>query len=69
MGEFRWIILVSPDDKEGTVLVLEPNIHTAAKAYQKKIFAGGILTTMFGIENVHKELLIALNDNAKKLNS
>ena len=54
-GEFRWITLVSPDDQEGTELLLEPNNHPAAKEFQKKIFAEGIPVTMFGVEDVHKE--------------
>jgi predicted enzyme related to lactoylglutathione lyase len=54
-GEFRWITLVSPDDQDGTELLLEPNVHPAAKEYQKKIFDEGIPATMFGVTDVHKE--------------
>ena len=35
-GEFRWITLVSPDDQDGTELVLEPNENPTAKEYQKR---------------------------------
>jgi len=55
MGKFRWITLVSPDDQNGTELLLEPNEHPAASEYQKKISAEGIPATMFGVEDVHKE--------------
>lgn len=55
MGEFRWITVVSPDHQQGTELVLEPNVHPAAKEYQQKIFAEGIPATMFGVEDVQKE--------------
>jgi predicted enzyme related to lactoylglutathione lyase len=55
MGKFRWITLVSPDDHDGTELLLEPNEHPAAKEYQKKIFAEGIPATMFGVADVRKE--------------
>lgn len=55
MGEFRWITVVSPDEQNGTELVLEPNVHLAAKEYQQKIFAEGIPATMFGVEDVQKE--------------
>lgn len=55
VGEFRWITLVSPDDQDGTELLLEPNEHPSAKEYQKKIFAEGIPATMFGVADVHKE--------------
>lgn len=54
-GEFRWITLVSPDDPDGTELLLEPNEHPAAKEYQKKIYADGIPATMFGVADIHKE--------------
>jgi catechol 2,3-dioxygenase-like lactoylglutathione lyase family enzyme len=54
-GEFRWITLVSPEEQEGTELLLEPNNHPAAKEYQKKLFAEGIPVTMFGVADVHKE--------------
>lgn len=54
-GEFRWIALVTPGDEEGTELILEPNNHPAANAYQKKLFADGIPVTMFGVADVHKE--------------
>ncbi|KPU44369.1 glyoxalase/bleomycin resistance protein/dioxygenase superfamily protein [Oxobacter pfennigii] len=54
-GEFRWITVASPDDKDGTELLLEPNDHPAAKEYQKKIFADGIPATMFGVEDIRKE--------------
>ena len=54
-GEFRWITLVSPDDPEGTELLLEPNNHPAAKEYQQKIYAGGVPATMFGVADIHTE--------------
>ncbi|AET67510.1 lactoylglutathione lyase-like lyase [Desulfosporosinus orientis DSM 765] len=55
VGEFRWITLVSPDDHNGTQLLLEPNDHPAAKEYQKKIFADGIPAIMFGVADVRQE--------------
>ncbi|KAA0547166.1 VOC family protein [Bacillus sp. BGMRC 2118] len=54
-GEFRWLSLVSPENPEGTELLLEPNQHPAAQEYQKKLFADGIPVTMFGVTDVHKE--------------
>ena len=54
-GEFRWITLVSPDNQDGTELVLEPNDNQAAKDYQKRLFEQGIPVTMFGVEDVRKE--------------
>lgn len=61
MGKFRWITLVSPDEHEGTELLLEPNEHPAAKEYQEKIFAEGIPATMFGVADIHKEYKLLLD--------
>ncbi|WP_181350196.1 VOC family protein [Thalassobacillus sp. CUG 92003] len=54
-GEFRWLTLVSPEEQEGTELLLEPNEHPAAKEYQQRIFNDGIPATMFGVADIHKE--------------
>jgi catechol 2,3-dioxygenase-like lactoylglutathione lyase family enzyme len=54
-GNYRWLTLVSPDDPDGTELLLEPNEHPAAKEYQKRIFADGIPATMFGVKDVRRE--------------
>ena len=55
VGKHRWLTLVSPDDLEGTELLLEPDEHPAAKDYQRKIFADGIPATMFGVSDLEKE--------------
>jgi predicted enzyme related to lactoylglutathione lyase len=54
-GAYRWITLVSPDEPDGTELLLEPNDHPAAKEYQQKLFADGIPVTMFGVADIRKE--------------
>ncbi|WP_062104396.1 VOC family protein [Bacillus niameyensis] len=64
-GEFRWITLVSPEDQEGTELLLEPNNHPAAKEYQKNIFADGIPATMFAVADVRKEYERLLKQGVK----
>lgn len=64
-GEFRWITLVSPDDPNGTELVLEPNDNPAAKEYQKKLFEQGIPITMFGVTDIHKEYERLLDKGVK----
>ncbi|MCM2982544.1 VOC family protein [Niallia circulans] len=64
-GEYRWITLVSPEDKEGTELLLEPNNHPAAKEYQKKLFTEGIPVTMFGVEDIRKEYERLLENGVK----
>lgn len=65
VGEFRWITLVSPDEQDGTELLLEPNDHPAAKEYQKKIFAEGIPATMFGVADINEEYKRLLEQGVK----
>ncbi|GAB6254553.1 MULTISPECIES: VOC family protein [Peribacillus] len=65
MGKFRWITLVSPDDHDGTELLLEPNEHPAAKEYQNKIFSEGIPATMFGVSDIRKEYERLLENGVK----
>ena len=65
VGKFRWITVVSPDEQDGTELLLEPNDHPAAKEYQKKISADGIPATMFGVEDINKEYKRLLGNGVK----
>ncbi|MBN1617083.1 MAG: VOC family protein [Spirochaetales bacterium] len=51
-GLYRWLTAVSPEDRNGTELVLEPNANPAAKTYQEAIFKQGIPATSFGISDV-----------------
>ncbi len=55
VGDFKWLTVVSPDDQEGTELLLEPNDNSAAKVYQKAIFEQGIPATLFGVSDIHSE--------------
>ncbi|UCC45885.1 MAG: VOC family protein [Candidatus Zixiibacteriota bacterium] len=52
VGEFRWLTVVSPEEPEGTELVLEPNDNPAAKRYQEDIFQQGIPATMFFVDDI-----------------
>ncbi len=54
-GQYRWLTVVSPDDQNGTELVLEPNDNPAAKTYQKAIFEQGIPATSFVVSDVRAE--------------
>lgn len=62
MGEYRWLTVVSPDDPTGAELVLEPNVHPAARAYQAALFKDGIPATALESHNVDADYsrLIAL---------
>ena len=54
-GQYRWLTVVSPDDQNGTELVLEPNNNPAAKTFQEAIFKQGIPAKMFDVSNVRAE--------------
>ena len=54
-GEFRWITVVSPEDPDGTELLLEPNQNPVAQTYQKGIFDQGIPANSFGVTDIHAE--------------
>ena len=57
VGEFRWLTVVSPDDPNGTELLLEPSDNMAAQTYQKTIFEQGIPLTAFATDDIQKEFV------------
>lgn len=63
VGEFRWLTVVSPDNRDGVELALEPNDNPASKTFQKALFDQGIPATMFFVEDLQKtyEKLVELS--------
>ncbi|MEU6370048.1 VOC family protein [Streptomyces sp. NPDC046931] len=55
LGDYRWLTVVSPEDPNGTELVLEPDGHPAVKPYKAALVADGIPATSFAVEDVHAE--------------
>ena len=55
MGEARWLTVVSPDDRDGTELLLEPDGHPAAGPFKRALVEDGIPFTSFGVADVHEE--------------
>jgi catechol 2,3-dioxygenase-like lactoylglutathione lyase family enzyme len=55
MGEARWLTVVSPQDADGTELLLEPDGHPAAGPFKEALVADGIPFTSFGVEDVKAE--------------
>ena len=53
--EARLAIVASPEDPEGTVLLLEPNDHPAARTYQKTLYGEGIPVLVLGTKGIEKE--------------
>ena len=54
-GGYRWLTVASPEDPDGTQLVLESNQNPAAKAYQEALFKQGIRATLFYVDDIQKE--------------
>jgi catechol 2,3-dioxygenase-like lactoylglutathione lyase family enzyme len=55
MGEDRWLTVVSPQDPDGTELVLEPSSHPAVKPFKEALVADGIPYTSFAVDDVKAE--------------
>ena len=55
VGEFKWLTVVSPDDPDGTELLLEPNENPVAQAFQKGIFDQGIPAASFSVMDIQAE--------------
>ncbi|HEY5276065.1 MAG TPA: VOC family protein [Coriobacteriia bacterium] len=55
LGQYRWLTVVSPGDRDGVHLLLEPNIHPAAQAFQQALHADGIPATTFAVDDVQAE--------------
>jgi catechol 2,3-dioxygenase-like lactoylglutathione lyase family enzyme len=55
LGEQRWLTVVSPDDPEGTELVLEPDTHPAAKPFKAALARDGIPFASFAVDDLQKE--------------
>ncbi|MFV2175737.1 VOC family protein [Actinomadura sp. LOL_016] len=54
-GEYRWLTVVSPDQPDGTELLLEPDAHPAAKPFKEALVADGVPLTSFAVDDVHAE--------------
>ena len=55
LGEARWLTVVSPDDPNGTELVLEPDTHPAVRPFKQALVGDGIPFTSFGVDDVNAE--------------
>jgi catechol 2,3-dioxygenase-like lactoylglutathione lyase family enzyme len=56
VGGARWITVVSPEGPDDLELVLEPNGHPAASAYQSALRKDGIPITAFESMAIHDEV-------------
>lgn len=54
-GEDRWLTVVSPEDPDGTELLLEPSGHPAVQPYKTALVQDGIPATSFAVDDVPAE--------------
>ncbi len=55
-GDARWITVVSPEEPDGTELLLEPNAsYPAMKALKESLVRDGIPFTAFEVNNIQEE--------------
>jgi catechol 2,3-dioxygenase-like lactoylglutathione lyase family enzyme len=55
VGEAKWLTVVSPEQPDGTELLLEPDGHPAAGPYKRALVEDGIPLTQFAVDDVHAE--------------
>ncbi len=55
VGDARWLTVVSPDEYEGTELVLEPNGNPASRDFTEKLYEQGIPYTAFQVDDIEAE--------------
>jgi catechol 2,3-dioxygenase-like lactoylglutathione lyase family enzyme len=55
LGEHRWLTVVSPEEPDGTELVLEPDSHPAVRPFKQALVADGIPFTSFAVSDIAGE--------------
>ncbi|MCD9144890.1 VOC family protein [Streptomyces albireticuli] len=55
LGADRWLTVVSPEDPDGTELLLEPDGHPAVKPYKTALVKDGIPAASFAVDDVRAE--------------
>ncbi len=62
VGEYLWLTVVSPEEPDGTELLLEPDAHPAARPFKQALVEDGIPFTSFAVDDVAAEYerLVAL---------
>jgi catechol 2,3-dioxygenase-like lactoylglutathione lyase family enzyme len=55
VGEDRWLTVVSPEDPDGTQLLLEPDKYPGFAALKESLVTDGIPWTQFAVDDVEAE--------------
>lgn len=57
IGTDKWLTVVSPEDPDGTELLLEPDGHPAVRPYKEALVQDGIPLASFAVDDVHSEFV------------
>ncbi|MGF1454205.1 MAG: VOC family protein [Alphaproteobacteria bacterium] len=55
-GAYRWLTVVSAEERDGVELLLEPNAHPASRAFQEALVKDGIPFTAFSVDDIEAEV-------------
>lgn len=55
LGTDRWLTVVSPEDPDGTELLLEPSGHPAVQPYKTALAQDGVPAASFAVDDVRAE--------------
>jgi catechol 2,3-dioxygenase-like lactoylglutathione lyase family enzyme len=55
LGDASWLTVVSPEQPDGTELLLEPSGHPAVKPFKDALVEDGIPATSFAVDDVRAE--------------
>jgi catechol 2,3-dioxygenase-like lactoylglutathione lyase family enzyme len=55
LGEDRWLTVVSPEEPDGTELLLEPDGHPAVRPFKTALVEDGIPYTSFAVDDASAE--------------
>ena len=55
VGDYRWLTVVSPDQRDGVELLLEPSAHAAVPPFKDALKRDGIPFASFETDDVERE--------------
>jgi catechol 2,3-dioxygenase-like lactoylglutathione lyase family enzyme len=55
VGEFKWLTVVSPEEPDGTELLLEPSDNPATKTFKEAIKDQGVPYASFAVDDIQTE--------------
>ena len=55
VGEYRWLTVVPPEQRDGVELLLEPSAHPAVNPFKKALVNDGIPYASFEVDDIEAE--------------